>query len=266
MTTEIPPTDWLPATGHQLHRTGVQFDAVRIAGLGGDGILGPVIQDRSGKGCTYFLLPPGAAADYRWPPGVTVLGTGNQVGYVGVPALEGRTWPLSWRSGPTGEQPFVDAAALHEALCAPPAAWTWVDADPAGEPLPMLFLAHPQGAGMRELAAQLGLATSEAPVADLGALLTVRPGNGAVLALPTSPVPIALPVHASWTRLLVVRRHAALILGLDPLPRTADAPAMDRYLTDGLVAGRLMFGHAQTYGAGPCLSPVEAWSGGRKGS
>jgi hypothetical protein len=264
MTTEIPPTGWLPATGHQLHRTGVQFDAVRIAGLGGDGIAGPVIHGRSGKGCTYFLLPPGAAAGYRWPPGVTVLGTGNHVGYVGVPALEGRTWPLSWRSRPTGEQPFVDAAALHGALCDMPAAWTWVDADPAGEPLPMLLLAHPQGSGMPELAARLGLAGPDAPVADLGALLTVQPGNRAVLALPTGPIP--LPVHASWARLLLTRRHAALILGLDPLPRTADAPALDQYLTDALIADRLMFGHVETYGAGPCLSPVEAWSGGRTGS
>jgi hypothetical protein len=119
MTTEIPPTDWLPATGHQLRRTGVQFDAVRVAGLRGAGVTGPVIHDRSGEGSTYFLLAPGTAGGYRWPPGVTLLGAGHRAGYVGVPALEGRTWPLSWGSRPTAEEPFVDAAALHAALSVP---------------------------------------------------------------------------------------------------------------------------------------------------
>ena len=122
MTTQNPPIGWLPASGHQLHRTGVQFDAVRVAGPRGEEAAeavgaGPVIHDRSGHGQTYFLLPPGTAADYRWPPGSTPLGTAHRVGYVGVPALEGPTWPLSWRSRPTADAPFVDAAVLHEALC-----------------------------------------------------------------------------------------------------------------------------------------------------
>ncbi|SCE33514.1 hypothetical protein GA0115243_1106149 [Streptomyces sp. ScaeMP-e83] len=34
--------------------------------------------------------------------------------FVGVPALDEVTWPLDWRSRPTVEDPFVDAALLHE--------------------------------------------------------------------------------------------------------------------------------------------------------
>ncbi|MDX6352046.1 MAG: hypothetical protein QOF84_6836 [Streptomyces sp.] len=126
-----------------------------------------------------------------------------------------------------------------------PAAWTWVDADPAGEPLPMLLLAHPAGLGMAELAVRLGLAAAEAPVAELGELLTVCPGAGVTLGLGAAELPV--PAHPQWTRLLLVRRHAALIVGLDPLPRTADLPDVDRYLTAALADRRLLFGHA--YGA-----------------
>ncbi|MFC9856921.1 MULTISPECIES: hypothetical protein [unclassified Streptomyces] len=34
--------------------------------------------------------------------------------FIGVPALDGATWPLDWRSRPTAEAPFADAGLLHE--------------------------------------------------------------------------------------------------------------------------------------------------------
>lgn len=41
---------------------------------------------------------------------------GRTAAFVGVPALHGLTWPLDWRSPPTAETPFVDAALLHELM------------------------------------------------------------------------------------------------------------------------------------------------------
>jgi hypothetical protein len=121
--------DWVPASGHQLSRTGVQFDAVRIAGLRAeevadeladetDDAAGPIIREAVGARWMYFLCPPGSATDYRWPPGIMRLsGTSTSVGYVGVPALHGDTWPLSWYSRPTEQAPFVDPALLYATLC-----------------------------------------------------------------------------------------------------------------------------------------------------
>ncbi|MGK5629425.1 hypothetical protein [Streptomyces sp. URMC 123] len=121
--------DWAPPTGHTLCRAGVQFDAVRIVGLRGeevadelvmitDGAAGPIIHEVVGNRCMYFVIPPGASTEHRWPPGIRGLGSETRVSaYVGVPALGGETWPLVWRSVPRRSVPFVDAALLHDTLC-----------------------------------------------------------------------------------------------------------------------------------------------------
>jgi len=121
--------DWVPTSGHQLSRTGVQFDAVRIAGLRAEevadelaaetgGAAGPIIREAVGQRWMYFLCPPGSAAGYRWPPGIMRLGgTSTSVGYVGVPALHGDTWPLAWYSRPSEQARFVDPALLYATLC-----------------------------------------------------------------------------------------------------------------------------------------------------
>ncbi len=63
----------------------------------------------------YFLLAPGTAAEHRWPPGVEAMSrSGRGDAFVRVPTLGGGTWPLDWRSRPTAQDPFVDAALLHE--------------------------------------------------------------------------------------------------------------------------------------------------------
>ncbi|MCP3817918.1 hypothetical protein NLX86_07155 [Streptomyces sp. A3M-1-3] len=122
--------DWVPLTGHQLHRSGVYFDAVRIPGIRGedvaaqliaaaeDGAAGPVVCEASGFRWMYFLLRPGTAGTYAWPLGVQRFGgTGTRtVSYIGIPALEGNTWPLRWYSQPTPAAPFVAAGPLVEAV------------------------------------------------------------------------------------------------------------------------------------------------------
>ncbi|MFH9468314.1 hypothetical protein ACH4LT_13605 [Streptomyces clavifer] len=121
-----PTPSWVPARGHALRHTGIHFDTVRIAGLPGERVAselmrftdfraGPIVRSGTGERSVYFLLPPHSAAVYRWPAGARLMGRDARCdAFVGVPALDGRTWPLEWRSRPTAETPFVDAGLLHE--------------------------------------------------------------------------------------------------------------------------------------------------------
>ncbi|WP_329280312.1 hypothetical protein [Streptomyces sp. NBC_00691] len=120
--------DWIPVSGFQLRKAGVQFDAVRVDGdegrrladrmeelTGGD--PGPVVLEANGRRGVYFLLPPGSTARKSWPRGVTRFNAGpGQVSYVPVPALTGRTWPLSWRFPPSSPDRFVHPLLLRSAV------------------------------------------------------------------------------------------------------------------------------------------------------
>ncbi|NDZ68901.1 hypothetical protein [Streptomyces cyaneofuscatus] len=119
---------WVPDSGFQLRKAGVQFDAVRVDGETGrrladlmeelvGGEPGPVVTEANGRRGVYFLVPPGSTAHRCWPREVTILNsTKNRVSYVPVPALEGRTWPLSWRYPPTGPGRFVHTLILINAV------------------------------------------------------------------------------------------------------------------------------------------------------
>lgn len=119
-----PP--WVPASGHALRHAGIHFDAVRIEGFLGEQVAyeimqftdlraGPIVRGATGARSMYFLLPPQTAAAYRWPAGVRALSRNDGcAAYVGVPALDGATWPLTWQSPPTVEVPFVECDLLHE--------------------------------------------------------------------------------------------------------------------------------------------------------
>jgi len=119
---------WVPDWGFQLRKAGVQFDAVRADGETGrrladlmeelvGGEPGPVVTEANGRRGVYFLVPPGTTAHRCWPREVTILNsTRNRVSYVPVPALEGRTWPLSWRYPPTGPGRFVHTLILINAV------------------------------------------------------------------------------------------------------------------------------------------------------
>ncbi|MGQ4388965.1 hypothetical protein [Streptomyces sp. SAS_270] len=118
--------DWVPASGHQLRVTGVHFDAVRIEGVRGelvaarlieiaDGDAGPVVCEATGLRWMYFLLAPGEVRRHEWPLGVQRFGGAGcrTITYIGIPALDGNTWPLRWYSEPTPESPYVDAELLR---------------------------------------------------------------------------------------------------------------------------------------------------------
>lgn len=122
--------DWIPASGFQLRKAGVQFDAVRVddedgrrladlleAMTGGD--PGPVVIEAYGRRSVYFFVPAGSTSHRGWPRGVTRLNSGpGHVSYVPVPALRGRTWPLSWRSLPSAADRFVHPLLLWNAASA----------------------------------------------------------------------------------------------------------------------------------------------------
>ncbi|MFB9464632.1 hypothetical protein [Streptomyces cinereospinus] len=127
--------NWVPRTGIHLRKAGVRFDAVRVDGDRGRALAddlarmtggepGPVVESSTGCRGVYFLVPVGGASHRPWPPGVTRLTAGpNHISYIPVPALDGMTWPLSWRYRPTAAgrlvHPRLLLAALHSA-CEPP--------------------------------------------------------------------------------------------------------------------------------------------------
>jgi hypothetical protein len=129
MTNAIDPLEWVPASGHQLRLTGVHFDAVRIEGVRGeqvaarlieatDGDAGPIVCEVLGFRWMYFLLAPGEVRTHSWPLGVQRFGGrgSRTVTYIGIPALDGNTWPLRWYSEPTVTAPFVETGSLRAVL------------------------------------------------------------------------------------------------------------------------------------------------------
>ncbi|MFH8609241.1 hypothetical protein ACH4D5_17360 [Streptomyces sp. NPDC018029] len=127
-TSSLRVHDWIPATGHALRHAGIHFDAVRIEGALGaqaayelqqftDFRAGPVVREATGARYFYFLLPPLEAATYDWPAGARALSrNAGALAFVGVPALDGYTWPLDWQSRPTARVPYVDGRLLREAV------------------------------------------------------------------------------------------------------------------------------------------------------
>ncbi|MEU3460239.1 hypothetical protein ABZ721_09800 [Streptomyces sp. NPDC006733] len=118
---------WVPVSGHRLRKVGVFFDAVRVGPGAGEelatrlealtnGEPGPVVGESAGGRWMYFLVAAGSCAGRRWPPGVTRLGSDGRDAYVGIPALTGATWPLSWRCAPRPDRRLVDADLLHGTL------------------------------------------------------------------------------------------------------------------------------------------------------
>ncbi|WP_031073000.1 hypothetical protein [Streptomyces sp. NRRL S-118] len=121
--------DWVPDSGLQLHLAGVHFDAIRVRGVRGEAVLhhlaeatggrpGPVVREIAGGRWTYFLVPPGSSKEHTWPPGATCFGPSVRDQYVGIPAPDGNTYPLSWRCGAPVEGEFVDVELLHEVVAA----------------------------------------------------------------------------------------------------------------------------------------------------
>ncbi|WP_432135064.1 MULTISPECIES: hypothetical protein [unclassified Streptomyces] len=123
--------NWIPASGIQLHRAGVRFDAIRVDGERGrdladrlahltGGTPGPIIEAASGRRAVYFLVGAGSTTHRAWQPDVTRLTSGpDHVSFIPVPALDGLTWPLSWRYRPTHPGDRVHTLLLRTVLHSP---------------------------------------------------------------------------------------------------------------------------------------------------
>jgi glycosyltransferase involved in cell wall biosynthesis len=93
--------------------------AATLAGMeAADGDAGPVVCEVTGFRWMYFLLAPGEVRKHNWPLGVQRFGEkgSRTVTYIGIPALDGNTWPLRWYSEPTVTTPFVEAGRLRTVL------------------------------------------------------------------------------------------------------------------------------------------------------
>ncbi|RCH65297.1 hypothetical protein DT019_27825 [Streptomyces sp. SDr-06] len=116
--------DWIPLSGFHLRKAGVEFDAVRIDGDAGrcvadvmeeltGGDPGPIVADAAGRRAVYFLVPPRSTSHRSWPAcAVPFNSAPGKVSYVPVPAIGGRTWPLSWWCLPSGPDRFVHTPLL----------------------------------------------------------------------------------------------------------------------------------------------------------
>ncbi|MFB7501458.1 hypothetical protein ACFC09_43505 [Streptomyces sp. NPDC056161] len=71
-------------------------------------------------------------------------------------------------------------------------------------------------------------------------------GDQVLVHFPGASRRLRLPTRRSWTELVARNGEAVLLLGLDPLPQTADAARLDAYLDAALAAERLLFGRART--------------------
>ncbi|MER5850368.1 hypothetical protein ABT126_25805 [Streptomyces sp. NPDC002012] len=101
-------------TGRPALDEGVRCEAVlQHLGTLTEGEPGPVVREIAGSRWTYFLIPPGSSKEYDWPPGARCFGPPACDQYVGVPAPDGNTYPLSWRCGAPREGEFVDVKLLY---------------------------------------------------------------------------------------------------------------------------------------------------------
>ncbi|MEU5306683.1 hypothetical protein ACH4YO_41045 [Streptomyces noursei] len=120
---------WVPQAGHRSHGTGIAIDVVRIPGDRGaqvseeliaaaKGNAGPILVRVASSGQdVLFIVPPGTAESFHWPPGVFAHGVQWRE-YVAVPALRGWvTVPVRWESHPTAVQQYVDPDALFKLVC-----------------------------------------------------------------------------------------------------------------------------------------------------
>ncbi|MFD7919754.1 hypothetical protein ACFV3R_11060 [Streptomyces sp. NPDC059740] len=99
---------------------------------------------------------------------------------------------------------------------------------------------------MRRLSASLGgLAGAREVVPKLERCLQIV-GDQVLMHVPGVSRRLRLPTRRPWTELVARNGEALLLLGLDPLPQSADATRVDTYLDASLAADRLLFGRART--------------------
>ncbi|MER5381750.1 hypothetical protein ABT040_15925 [Streptomyces sp. NPDC002688] len=138
-------------------------------------------------------------------------------------------------------------------LLASLASWTWPGTGPDGRKVAHILITHTQAltgdtveARLRRLSDSLGsLAGPREVVPELNRCLQIV-DDQVLVHFPGASRRLRLPTHRSWTKVVARSGEAVLLLGLDPLPQTADDARLDAYLNAALAAERLLFGRART--------------------
>ncbi|MEU9008397.1 hypothetical protein AB0D12_01120 [Streptomyces sp. NPDC048479] len=98
---------------------------------------------------------------------------------------------------------------------------------------------------MRAVADALRLGPATAPPPDIGPRLRQITPTEVALRFDGTPYRKRIPSGRPWTLLLGQGTPVALVLGLDPLSRSATPAAIDAYLDRATLRRRLLFGHTQ---------------------
>lgn len=121
------------------------------------------------------------------------------------------------------------------------AAWSWLDGTGFG-PVAFLLLVHPDPVAGVLLARALRLAPPARRLPDIGDRVSVLSAERAAVRLDGCPLLMQVSVGERWTSFLRGGGPAAVLVGLDPLPREAPPGAVEPYLSAATMEGRLRLG------------------------
>jgi hypothetical protein len=99
---------------------------------------------------------------------------------------------------------------------------------------------------MRAVAETLHLGPATAPPPAIGPRLRQITPTEVALRFDGTPYRKRIPAGRPWTLLLGRGTPVALVLGLDPLSRSATSAEIDAYLDRATPRQRLLFGHTRT--------------------
>ncbi|GAA2514749.1 hypothetical protein [Streptomyces longisporus] len=154
---------------------------------------------------------------------------------------------------PVRTESFTPSAGLIASL----ATTTWLDNTPTGATLCCLLLVPQPPRNcyetpavieqrMRAVAEALHLGPATTPPPDIGPRLRLIAPTEVALRFDGTPYRKRIPTGRPWTLLLGQGTPAALVLGLDPLSRSAASAEIDSYLDRAALRRRLLLGHTRT--------------------
>ncbi|TQE22714.1 hypothetical protein Sipo8835_35560 [Streptomyces ipomoeae] len=154
---------------------------------------------------------------------------------------------------PGRTESFAPSAGLIASL----ATTTWLDTTPTGATLCCLLLVPQPPCScyetpavieqrMRAVAEALHLGPATTPPPDIGPRLRQVAPTEVALRFDGTPYRKRIPTGRPWSLLLGQGTPVALVLGLDPLSRSATPGQIDTYLDRATLRQRLLFGHTRT--------------------
>ncbi|MEU4926737.1 hypothetical protein AB0G54_09555 [Streptomyces yokosukanensis] len=151
----------------------------------------------------------------------------------------------------------TESFALPAGLIASLSTTTWLDTTPTGATLCCLLLVPQPPRScyetpavieqrMHTVAEALHLGPATTPPPDIGPRLHLIAPTEVALRFDGTPYRKRIPTGRPWTLLLGQGTPVALVLGLDPLSRSATPAEIDTYLDRATLRQRLLFGHTRT--------------------